>query len=251
MMPIMRERVTLIQIMQRNRWRLGLADREKTSFIRIYGQHPGLGVVTRHRCPKGPARPPTGAYSGKHPGIWLDRQLVHPLDYVPRLASWISIWKASEGVRWDKDPTLHVSTFERAMYFQGFNEAIVCRAFPSTLSEAASRLFSNLPPQSINNWKTLKDKFVLHLHLTSSKRQLKSEFHLETIKQMKDESQREYITRFNNEVLEVRNVEPNLVLYFFVKGLKPCAFAKALVGEKPTSMDDLKARAKKWIRIKE
>jgi hypothetical protein len=31
------------------------------------------------------------------------------------------------------------------------------------------------------------------------------------------------------------------VLYFFVKGLKPDAFAKALAGEKPTSMEDLKA----------
>jgi hypothetical protein len=53
----------------------------------------------------------------------------------------------------------------------------------------------------------------------------------------------EYITRFNNEVLEGRNVEPNLVLYFFVKGLKPGAFAKALASEKPTPMDDLKERA--------
>jgi hypothetical protein len=68
---------------------------------------------------------------------------------------------------------------------------------------------------------------------------------------MKDESLREYITCFNNEVLDVRNVEPNLVLYFFVKGLKIGAFAKALTGEKPTSMDDLKARAEKWIRIEE
>jgi hypothetical protein len=91
-----------------------------------------------------------------------------------------------------KDQNLHVSTFERAMYFQGVNEAIVYQAFPLTLPEAASRWFSDLPPQSINNWKTLKDKFILHF--TSSERQFKSEFHLETIKQMKDESLREYIT---------------------------------------------------------
>jgi hypothetical protein len=52
-------------------------------------------------------------------------------------------------------------------------------------------------------------------------------------------------------VLKVWNVEPNLVLYIFVKGLKQGAFAKALAGEKPTSMDDLKARAEKWIRIEE
>jgi hypothetical protein len=52
-------------------------------------------------------------------------------------------------------------------------------------------------------------------------------------------------------VLDVRNVEPNLVLYFFVRGLKPGAFAKQLTRDKPTSMDDLKVRAKKWIRIEE
>ena len=41
------------------------------------------------------------------------------------------------------------------------------------------------------------------------------------------------------------------MLYFFVRGLKPGAFAKQLVRDKPTSMDDLKVRAKKWIRIEE
>ena len=95
----------------------------------------------------------------------------------------------------------------------------------------------------------MKDKFILHF--TSSKRKFKSEFHLETVKQGKDESLRDYVTRFNNEVLEVRNVEPNLVLYLFVRGLKPGAFAKQLAGDKPTSMDDLKVRAKKWIIIEE
>jgi hypothetical protein len=80
-----------------------------------------------------------------------------------------------------KNPTLHVSAFERAMYFQGVNKAIVCRTFPLTLSEAASRWFLDLLPQSISNWKTLKDKFIIHF--TSSKRQFKSEFHLEMVKQ--------------------------------------------------------------------
>jgi hypothetical protein len=110
-----------------------------------------------------------------------------------------------------------------------------------TLSEAASRWFSNLPPQSINKCQTLKDKFILHF--TSSKRQFKSKFHLETIKKMIDESLREYITRFNNKVL--------VVLYFFVMGLKPSAFTKHLAGGKSTSKDDLNARVDKWIRIED
>ena len=69
------------------------------------------------------------------------------------------------------------------------------------------------PPATIHQkLETLKDKFILHF--TNSKRQFKSEFHLETVKQRKDESLRDYITRFNTKVLEVKNVEPNLVLYF-------------------------------------
>jgi hypothetical protein len=41
------------------------------------------------------------------------------------------------------------------------------------------------------------------------------------------------------------------VLYFFVRGLKPRAFAKQLARDKPTSMDDVKVKAEKWIRIEE
>jgi hypothetical protein len=205
-----------------------------------------------------PPVPPGGQQAGQHAG-----HQEHTAENIPDFGyidnpftPWIMSHTLPHGFQFTKqlkeydetkDPTLHVSTFERAMYFQGVNEAIVCRAFPLMLSEAASRWFSGLPPQSISNWKTLNHKFILHF--TSSKRQFKFEFHLETVKQGKDESLRDYITRFNNEVLEVRNVEPNLVLYFFVRGWKPGAFAKQLAGDKPVSMDDLKVQAEKLIRI--
>ena len=148
-----------------------------------------------------------------------------------------------------KDPTLHVSTFERAIYFHGVNKAIVCRAFPLTLSEAASRWFSDLPPQSISNWKTIKDKFISNF--TSSKQQFKTKHHVERIRQKSDEPLRDFIIRFNAEPLEVRDVTPNMILYFLRQGLKPGGFAKDLAGEKPKTMEELKRQAEKWIQIEE
>ena len=87
-------------------------------------------------------------------------------------------------------------------------------------------------------WKALKDKFISNF--TSSKQQLKTEHHLERIKKKPDESLRDYIIRFNAESLEVRDVAPNMMLYFLRQGLKPGGFAKDLVGEKPKSMEELK-----------
>ena len=59
------------------------------------------------------------------------------------------------------------------------------------------------------------------------------------------------IIRFNAESLEVRDVAPNMMLYFLRQGLKPGGFAKDLAGEKPKTMEELKKRAEKWIQIEE
>jgi hypothetical protein len=124
------------------------------------------------------------------------------------------------------------------MVFQGAKEPVICRAFPLTLKVAAQRWFSSLPAGSIVGWKALKDKIVSNF--TSSKQQFKTEHHLERIKQRSDEPLRDFIIRFNAESLEVRDVAPNMMLYFLSQGLKLGGFAKDLAGEKPKIMEELK-----------
>ena len=51
---------------------------------------------------------------------------------------------------------------------------------------------------------------------------------------------RDFIIRFNAESLEVRDVAPNMMLYFLSQGLKLGRFAKDLDGEKPKIMEELK-----------
>jgi hypothetical protein len=116
------------------------------------------------------------------------------------------------------DPQDHVEIFQQTMIFQGAKEPVICRAFPLTLKAAARRWFSSLPAGSVTGWKALKDKFVSNF--TSSKQQLRDfiiRFNaesLERIKQRLDEPLRDFIIRFNAESLEVRDVAPNMVLYF-------------------------------------
>jgi hypothetical protein len=83
-----------------------------------------------------------------------------------------------------------------------------------------------------------KDKFLRHF--TSSKRQFKSEYHLKSITQGEKEPLRDFIIRFNKESLEVKDVVPNMILFFLMEGLKPGFFKQELTGNKPLSMEELK-----------
>jgi hypothetical protein len=62
---------------------------------------------------------------------------------------------------------------------------------------------------------------------------------------------RDFIIRFNKEALEVKDVAPNMILFFFKEGLKPSFFKQELTGNKPLNMEELKDRAEFWIRIEE
>jgi hypothetical protein len=94
-----------------------------------------------------------------------------------------------------------------------------------------------------------KDKFIRYF--TSSKRQFKYEYHLKSVTQGERKHLRDYIIRFNKEALEVKEVAPNMILFFLMEGLKPSFFKHELTGNKPQNMEELKDRAELWIRIED
>ena len=54
-----------------------------------------------------------------------------------------------------KDSLDHLETFKTLMHLQGVADAIMCRAFPTTLKGAAKIWFSRLAPNSISTFKEL------------------------------------------------------------------------------------------------
>ncbi|KAL6214560.1 hypothetical protein ACLB2K_013992 [Fragaria x ananassa] len=67
------------------------------------------------------------------------------------------------------DPHLHLETFFSLCSSSGYNDAIACHAFQETLSDEALSWFLNLPPNSIDNFDQLSERFlnrfILHTNI--------------------------------------------------------------------------------------
>ena len=87
-----------------------------------------------------------------------------------------------------KDPLDHLETFKALMHLQGVVYEIMCRAFPTTLKNAARIWFSQLTPNSVNTFKELSAQFTAHF--IGGHRYKKSTACLMSIRQREDETLR-------------------------------------------------------------
>ena len=119
-----------------------------------------------------------------------------------------------DGVR---DPLDHLKTFKTLMHLQGVANAIMCRAFPTTLKGAARIWFSRLTPNSISTFKELSAQFTAHF--IGGHRYKKTTACLMSIKQREDEMIRSYISRFNKEALLIDEADDKILVAAFTNGL--------------------------------
>ena len=92
------------------------------------------------------------------------------------------------------DPTDHLEKYTSWMYLHGISEAIMCRAFDSTLEGNAKRWFRRLPEGSIFGWDQLQRMF-LNNFIGARAHEVTTSMLLET-RQRPDESLRKWIDRF-------------------------------------------------------
>ena len=104
-----------------------------------------------------------------------------------------------------KDPLYYIESFKMLMLLQMTPEEVMCRAFPTTLKGAAKVWFSKIPLGTIVDFEQLSKGFVRHF--IGGQRHKKSTGHLLNIQQVEGELLRQYVTRFNKELLQVDEVE--------------------------------------------
>lgn len=121
--------------------------------------------------------------------------------------------------------------------------------FLTTLSGPAQQWFQQLPRSSIHSFKDPK-KVFLH-QFVSSKKSTKNSLYLMTIKQGANESLRDYMTHFNDAILEIPGVEATLKIHSFVKGSKPGHLFASLIKKPAKTFDELLARVQKYINMEE
>jgi len=135
------------------------------------------------------------------------------------------------------------------MHLQGVAYVIMCRAFPTTLKGAARIWFSRLTPNSISTFKELSAQFTAHF--IGGHRNKKSTACLISIKQREDETLKNYISRFNNEVLSIDEADDKILVAAFMNGLKKGKFLFSLYKNDPKTMSKVLYRATKYMNAED
>ncbi|XP_043694295.1 uncharacterized protein LOC122645005 [Telopea speciosissima] len=103
------------------------------------------------------------------------------------------------------DLTDHINYFNTMMTMYGGTKIVTCRAFPSSLKGTTTSWFSGLPPNSIITYAQLCRAFEICFQ--SSMKHKKTMVNLLNVKQRSDESILAFVSRFNKESLDVKDLD--------------------------------------------
>lgn len=118
-----------------------------------------------------------------------------------------------------------------------------------TLKGLAHAWFGRLKPGFIDSFLDLSKQFVSHF--ISARSYWKPVTHLLNIKQEREESLRNYITRFNKEALQVDDTNDKVILTTLMGGLQPSRFMFSLSKSPPNTLEELMVKAEKHINAEE
>jgi len=128
-------------------------------------------------------------------------------------------WKSLTIEKYDgsTNPDEHVAIHTTQISLYTWNNAILCRVFPTTLKGAALSWFTRLPLLSIECFDTLIEKFGAQF-ATSRPHHLTS-IALVNIRQEQNESLRAFMERFGRMTLSIRNLSPEVSMHHMVTAL--------------------------------
>ncbi|KAK2998191.1 hypothetical protein RJ639_023764 [Escallonia herrerae] len=116
------------------------------------------------------------------------------------------------------------------------SDAVMYRAFPTTLRKAAHAWFKSLQPRSIYSFGQLSDLF--QKHFVSSRSRRKNSASLLNIVQEKNESLACFLGRFNAATLEIDNLDESVKYTAFLRGLRPTSKFAFSVNKSPPAPGD-------------
>ncbi|KAK3023914.1 hypothetical protein RJ639_043457 [Escallonia herrerae] len=129
------------------------------------------------------------------------------------------------------DPGEHVYQFQTNMLLLRVSDAVMCRAFPTTLRKAAHAWFKSIQPRSIHSFSQLSDLF--QKHFVSSRSRRKNSASLLNIVQEKNESLACFLGRFNAAMLEIDNLDESVKYTAFLRSLRPTSKFAFSVNKSP------------------
>ena len=116
------------------------------------------------------------------------------------------------------DPIIHISSFWTKMMLQNVNNGILCRVFPSTLTEIAQRWFHQLSQNSVSSFDELAEQF--RARFVTNIPPAKSIHDLRMCKQEANESLRSYLDRFNKVAMQIQNLSDETAIEAMKNGTR-------------------------------
>ncbi|GKU97126.1 hypothetical protein SLEP1_g10306 [Rubroshorea leprosula] len=148
-----------------------------------------------------------------------------------------------------KDPDDHLHAFYSCMQAQNASDALMCKIFSSTLRGNARTWYYNLPLRSINSYIELASAFATKF---SSRRLIrKTTFELMRVKQRDGESLKNFMSRFNDAVLEVNSFDQAVGITAVISGLGHERFRDSLLKHPATTFSEVNDRSLKFIIAEE
>ncbi|XP_057950965.1 uncharacterized protein LOC131145799 [Malania oleifera] len=135
------------------------------------------------------------------------------------------------------------------MQLQGAPDAIMCRAFATTLKGTARDWYRTLRPGSVGSFQGMEQMFIGHF--LSSRRVAKTTGHLMSMVQRDRETLKNFMHHFNTATLEIRNLDMWVALAALTTALQPGSFLYSLGKKPPVDMGELMIRAEKYINLEE
>ncbi|XP_010684689.1 uncharacterized protein LOC104899234 [Beta vulgaris subsp. vulgaris] len=145
------------------------------------------------------------------------------------------------------DPQDHISAYEGHMLLYTANDSVWCKVFPSTLIGLAQTWFKSIPPATVFEFRQLTSMLVTRF--VNNKCMEKTTGELMSIKQEDSESLRDYVGRFNAEVITIPSLQQELAVLALMTGLKEGTAFRSYLGPKNlTSLTKVLGKANDFIR---
>ncbi|GKU89615.1 hypothetical protein SLEP1_g3735 [Rubroshorea leprosula] len=175
----------------------------------------------------------------------------HPLNTNITLEPYPAGFKIPQLETYDetKDPDDHLHAFYSCMQAQNASDALMCKIFPSTLRGNARTWYYSLPPRSISFYTEMASTFVTKFSNRRLIRKTTSE--LMRVKQRDGKSLKNYMSRFNDAVLEVSSFDQAVGIAAMISSLKHNKFRDSLIKHAATTFSEVNDRSLKFITIEE